>query len=68
MTLRLKYADLDTKKIETETDIISALNKALDRLKDKETLYILPTYTAMLELRKHLTKEGAVEGFWKEKK
>ncbi|KKR29049.1 hypothetical protein A2Y27_02980 [candidate division CPR2 bacterium GWD1_39_7] len=68
MTLRLKYADLDTSKIETIEDSVTALSKALDKLGAKETLYILPTYTAMLEIRKYLTKEGAVAGFWEEQK
>ncbi len=32
-----------------------AIDKALDTLADKETLFILPTYSAMLDVRKILT-------------
>lgn len=66
MALRLKYADLDMKKIATVEEVIPALNKALEKLESGETLYILPTYTAMLEIRNYLTKEGAAAGFWEE--
>jgi lipid II isoglutaminyl synthase (glutamine-hydrolysing) len=31
-----------------------------------ETVYMLPTYTAMLETRKLLRKTGYVRGFWEE--
>ena len=31
------------------------------------TLYVLPTYTAMLGLRETLVRRGAAEAFWRER-
>ena len=31
-----------------------------------ETVYVLPTYTAMLELREVLRQDGHVAGFWQD--
>jgi len=63
MLLRLKYADFDTAKITKELDLKKALESALKKVDDGETLYILPTYTAMLEIRKNLANQGLVKGY-----
>ncbi len=60
LALRLKYADLP---IPTSLHRVSAhlkkiLTEALATTKNKETLYVLPTYSAMLEVRKILTGKG----------
>lgn len=54
MALRLKYAGLTNYTI--EPDINRAIEKACN-LKDTSNIYVLPTYTAMLELREKLTKQ-----------
>ncbi|HEY3373623.1 MAG TPA: MurT ligase domain-containing protein [Candidatus Aquicultor sp.] len=67
MALRLKYAGLDVGKIEVIQEIVPAFEKAVEGLNEHETLYVLPTYTAMLEIRNYLTRAGIVAGFWEMK-
>ena len=52
LALRLKYAEAN---FFLEENLKKAIIKALSQTKQKETLYILPTYSAMLEVRKILT-------------
>ncbi|MBI2029118.1 Mur ligase family protein [Candidatus Gottesmanbacteria bacterium] len=53
MAIRIKYAgDKDIKPI---FDLNKAIEKGLENTRENETLYILPTYTAMLDIRKILT-------------
>ena len=53
MALRLKYADwTDFKTYDALSD---AIEESVDSTPKNETLYILPTYSAMLEVRKILT-------------
>lgn len=67
MANRLKYAGIPLDRI---TPLPDALQPALDRFVDQVpeggTAYILPTYTAMLELRQVLATLGAVDAFWKQ--
>ena len=42
--------------IQTEEDIRQAIEKSSDRANDGDTIYVLPTYTAMLEFRKVMGK------------
>ena len=66
MTLRLKYTDLDIKKIDTINNITEAFEKALSLTGNNETLYVMPTYTAMFTLRNYLKDKGVVMDFWEE--
>lgn len=52
MTLRLQYADIQN--VQTEPDLEKAVSLSLEKT-NNETLYILPTYSAMLNVRKILT-------------
>ena len=45
----------DNSKVKIYEELKQAITKALDGLKSGETLYILPTYSAMLDVRKILT-------------
>lgn len=55
MSLRLKYA-LSDKKLTTYPDLKNeGLLKTLKQVPQDETLFILPTYSAMLEIREILT-------------
>jgi UDP-N-acetylmuramyl tripeptide synthase len=65
LRLRLKYANVTSRIIITEKDLGKALNVAISETKDNENLYILPTYTAMLSLRKGLVQKGVLENYWK---
>ena len=51
MAVRLKYAGIHLERIQVVDDLKSALNKAVEQTEPHETLYILPTYTALLKLR-----------------
>jgi len=51
--LRLKYAEF--KNFQTKKNLAEATNVALEKTLKNDTLYILPTYSAMLEVRKILT-------------
>ncbi|MEX2159486.1 MAG: MurT ligase domain-containing protein [Dehalococcoidia bacterium] len=65
MALRLKYADLRVElKVVRETE--PALSVALEATPPGETLYVIPTYTAMLEVRELLARKGGKERFWQE--
>ncbi len=52
MSLRIKYSD---GKFEVKENLSTAIDIAISKLKTSQTLYILPTYSAMLETRKILT-------------
>ena len=64
MAVRLKYAELPVRDV--QTDHKAALLSALDATPPGETLYVLPTYTAMLELRQVLSDLGYTHPFWEE--
>ena len=58
MALRLRYSEtsLDSKiNLIVEENLKTAINTALEHTPDDETLHILPTYTAMLDVRETLT-------------
>lgn len=52
MAVRLKYAGIKENNILIEKNIKKAMNTALDSVENDEILYILPTYTALLEIDK----------------
>ena len=62
--MRLKYAELPDDQIEVVTDWRDALDRAAQATPAGETLFVLPTYTAMLELRAVLTRDGALQPYW----
>ena len=63
MAVRLKYAGMPPDKLLIRNDLGRALEEALRRTKSG-TLYLLPTYTAMLEMRELLQRKGYVRHFW----
>lgn len=58
MALRLKYAGLPETEVVVYSEVDRAVTESLKRLPKNGTLYVLPTYTAMLELRQYLTARG----------
>jgi UDP-N-acetylmuramyl tripeptide synthase len=62
LALRMKYAGLDAERIH----VVDALEQGLDEaLRDGSgPLYIVPTYTALLELREILTRRGQAKAYW----
>lgn len=61
MALRFKYAE---QRVTVEVDIEAAFKQAVAAAEPGETVYILPTYTAMLELRERVRTLGLVKGYW----
>jgi UDP-N-acetylmuramyl tripeptide synthase len=67
MANRLKYAGVDIERIRPlATEPRAGLEAFVSSVAEGETAYILPTYTAMLELRRTLADLGAVETFWRQ--
>ena len=63
LALRLKYAGVDPDRIVLVPDLAAGLDAALADA-ESETVYALPTYTAMLELRALLVARGAAASSW----
>jgi UDP-N-acetylmuramyl tripeptide synthase len=62
LALRLKYAGLPVDRIV----VIDELERALDAaLAGEGPLYVVPTYTALLELQDLLTRRGQAEAYWR---
>jgi len=55
MALRLKYAEVDVKKTEIFPSLADAIDQGIYSVKENEVLWILATYSAMLDTRKILT-------------
>jgi UDP-N-acetylmuramyl tripeptide synthase len=63
MALRLKYAGWPLERIEVVAAIEESLDLAVGGAGGR--LFALPTYTALLELRKLLSDRGLAEEFWR---
>jgi UDP-N-acetylmuramyl tripeptide synthase len=63
MALRLKYAGWPTAAIEVVPEIAASLDRAVAGAGGR--LFALPTYTALLELRKLLADRGLAREFWR---
>ena len=63
MALRLKYAGWPAEAIEVEQNIERSLDRAV--AESGPRLFALPTYTALLELRKLLAGRGLAKEFWR---
>lgn len=64
MSLRLKYANLNN--CENIENVQSALEYSLNLTEKNETLLVIPTYTAMLNLRKIFVRQGIGGEFWED--
>ncbi|HEY8346103.1 MAG TPA: MurT ligase domain-containing protein [Symbiobacteriaceae bacterium] len=64
MAVRLKYAGLDLAKLTVTADLGEALDQGLERVQPGGILYILPTYTAMLQMRGIIEKRGHARKYW----
>jgi lipid II isoglutaminyl synthase (glutamine-hydrolysing) len=62
MAVRLKYAGLPPEAIEVVGDIPASLDRAVSGAGRR--LFALPTYTALIELRKLLADRGLAREFW----
>jgi UDP-N-acetylmuramyl tripeptide synthase len=64
MALRLKYAGWPEDRIAVEPEIGASLDRAISAA-GPGPLFALPTYTALLELRKLLTSRGLAKEYWR---
>ena len=64
LAVRLKYAGVPTDRITLAPTLADALDGAVADDTGGGTLYALPTYTAMLELRALLVRRGAAASSW----
>lgn len=60
LALRLKYAGISEKQLAIRDDYWQEITRA-SKVRTEDYIYILPTYTAMLEVRKILEKKGLVD-------
>jgi UDP-N-acetylmuramyl tripeptide synthase len=63
MALRLKYAGWPAEAIEVVPQVAPSLDRALASASGR--LFVLPTYTALLEVRKLLADRGLAKEFWR---
>jgi UDP-N-acetylmuramyl tripeptide synthase len=62
LALRLKYAGVPVQRIRVVPDLPTALDAAVGQAAAR--LFVLPTYTALLQLRDELASRGHVAQFW----
>ena len=62
--LRAKYGGLDPARIEVVPDLERALDRGLELTPPGAELVLLPTYTAMLALRRVVAGRGHVPHYW----
>ncbi|HVC34512.1 MAG TPA: MurT ligase domain-containing protein [Chloroflexota bacterium] len=66
MAVRLKYAGTPTNRVHQVGSAEQLVDDGLAGLPEGGTLYILPTYTAMIELRTLLSRRGYASYFWED--
>jgi UDP-N-acetylmuramyl tripeptide synthase len=66
LALRFKYGGLDPARIEIVPELDRALDRGLELTPAGGELAILPTYTAMLALRRIAADRGLVRPYWEE--
>jgi len=59
LATRFKYAEIELSKNNVYKNISYSIQKSIENLDNKNTLLILPTYTALLEVQKTLAKMEA---------
>jgi UDP-N-acetylmuramyl tripeptide synthase len=64
LALRAKYGGFDPGRIEVVPELERALDRGLELTPPGEELVLLPTYTAMLALRRIVAARGHVPQFW----
>jgi UDP-N-acetylmuramyl tripeptide synthase len=64
LALRFKYAGFDPAAIEVIPSLERGLDRGLELTPEGGELVVLPTYTAMLALRRIVSKRGHVPHYW----
>jgi UDP-N-acetylmuramyl tripeptide synthase len=66
LALRFAYAGLPRDRIEVVSDLAAALDRGLELTSAGDELVFLPTYTAMLALRRIVAGRGYVRNYWEQ--
>jgi lipid II isoglutaminyl synthase (glutamine-hydrolysing) len=66
LAVRLKYAGFPTESLSLAADHAEAIRLLIDGTPAGGIAYAVPTYTAMLDLRKALAAMGVVRQFWED--
>ena len=66
LALRFKYGGLDESRITVVPDLERALDQGLELTPPGGELVLLPTYTAMLALRRIVSDRGFVRPYWEQ--
>ena len=66
LALRFKYAGFDERAIEVVPDLPQALDRGLELTPSDGELFVIPTYTAMLGLRRVVTDRGFARPYWEQ--
>ena len=66
LALRFTYAGFPPERLEVIPDLRAALDRGLELVPAGGELGLLPTYTAMLELRQIAVSRGLVRPYWEE--
>jgi hypothetical protein len=64
LALRFTYAGFPRERLELVADLEAALDRGLELTPPGAELAVLPTYTAMLELRAIATGRGLTRPYW----
>ena len=64
LALRAKYGGLDPGRIEVVPELERALDRGLELTGPGQELVVLPTYTAMLALRRLIAGRGHIPQYW----
>jgi UDP-N-acetylmuramyl tripeptide synthase len=64
LALRFTYAGFSADAVEIVPDLGAALDRGLELTDEGDVLTVLPTYTAMLELRRIVAERGYVRQYW----
>jgi UDP-N-acetylmuramyl tripeptide synthase len=64
LALRFAYGGLERSRIEVVPDLEQALDRGLEQTPAGGELVLLPTYTAMLALRRIIARRGYVGDYW----
>ena len=64
LALRFKYGGLELDRLEVVPELEAGLDRALELAPPGSTVPVLPTYTAMLALRRVVADRGLVRPYW----
>lgn len=67
MIVRMKYAGVDEKIMAHESNMAVLIDDLID-MREEGTIFVMASYTGMMEFRSVLVKKGFLKEYWKEKK